>query len=508
MKENTKALKISKNDLLEKMSGQLTTSAWDVLCCYSEGKINELLAQKYKSGKLVTEVPFDCSYYDDFFEKQVSMVGNLKLKEPLLNFILGDKYLCNLYMEIEGGSYTEETDENKKTKTIPEGVVALVSNVPMAAICGDTKKVEAGGKVIDFEDESISQNIFLHFQNGDQTTFDIVSVEGREADAKHVALYSNPNISSVIAEVIKEYFKNNVEQIEYAVGGLTNKKEDDAIELLPKSFIFCASKPDSQKEGSLNLYIQTVNSGNPQGDMTPNFQPGGKSELPIPEGYTASLILSNSLMNKILTEQFRMSGINPELEKVEEGISIALKKNEKLVIPGIHTSGTDQRNSQDLKIDFNKSPYMFNLTLNNLQLSWSFSQRIKWTDDTVDIHTGGTIHDAGIIEVDASGNKTSELISTDSQNLCFDCGLKENDITVTTKTIKKMWPGCMSAEKCFTGDIKKRVPEEMGDVNVNLKGVNIFAVSSLLFPDKNIFNIDSKEGFHVPKDLIVFGNIG
>lgn len=81
MKENTKALKISKDDLLKKMSGELTTSAWDVLCCYSEGKINELLAQKYKSGKLVTEVPFDCSYYDDIFEEHVSIVGNLKLKE-------------------------------------------------------------------------------------------------------------------------------------------------------------------------------------------------------------------------------------------------------------------------------------------------------------------------------------------------------------------------------------------------------------------------------------------
>ena len=508
MGNNIKNLGVTKDDLINKMKGQLTTNNWDVVCCYNETKINELLAQKYKSGKLVTEVPFKGSYHDDFFDADVNIDGTLKLKEPLLNFVLGERYLCNLKMEIEGGSYNVEiTGRPKKTEDIPGGVIELVSNVPMAAICGDTKKVEDGGKVIDFDSGSTSQSIFLHFQNTAQTTFDIVPVEGKEADAKNVDLYANPNVRPVIIEIIKEYFKSNVEQIEYAVGGITNKKSDESVVLLPKSFIFSASKPDPNKEGSLNLYIQTVNSGNPQGDLTPNFQPGGTAELPIPDGYTASLILSNNLMNKILIDQFKDIKINPELQTVSEGICIALKKDDKIKIPGVHTMGMDQCNSQDLNIDFNTSPYMFNLTLNNLQLSWSFSQRIKWTEDTVD-PTGGYIHDAGEIEVDASADKTFPLTSTSDQNLDFDCSLKESDINVTTKTIKKMWPSWMSGENTFKDDIKSKVPGAIGNVSFNLKSVSVFAVSSLLFPDNNIFNIDCKEGFHVPKDLILFGNIG
>ena len=498
---------MNKTDLINAMSGCITTNKWDVLCSFNESKINQLLAQKYQQGDLVSKVSFQTSYHDDLFDEDVTITVLLVLREPLLNFQIGERDLCHLTMPIQEGKYTMEAKGRPVKETdIPQDTLVITCLVPLAAISGDTQ-IHHGGSVIEFDDKDTSKaHVILHFQNTDETIFDIKPNSGFEPYVEKLDIM-NPQIKEAVIEQLKQFFKEQVSEIDYSVGGLTNTGDPEKLSLKPKSFIFAASKPDINKDGSLNLYIQTENSGNPQGDLLPTFEPGGGSALPIPDGYTASLVLSSDFMaNYYLKNQFSLLGWAVSNQTAETGTMVALTKDKTVVVPGEHQMGRDQRFSDDVNISFKSNPFYLHLDKNSLNISWKFTQDVNWTEDSIDI-TGEVVHDAGIIAVTASCDKEFDLTVGQGKEIDFNITVQQNDFVVKAETKASSWPSFMSGEGYFDDAIKSQLPGAIGSFTFNLEAIDVFAVSNLLFPGQNIFNIDTKEGFHVPRDLILFGNV-
>ena len=349
---------ISKADLIAAMNGHEATNNWDVMCCYRETELNSLLQQKYSQGKLVADITFKAVYHDPLFDQDITIDVDLKLREPQLSFEFNTRSTCKLTMPILGGTYTMSSSDGKTIKyDIPPDVLQVICTVPLGAMSGDTQEVHDGTKPIIFDNASpVTQHICLHFKNTDMTVFDVIPMAGKDDKAKTIPLY-NENVQPVIIEQIKYFFQTQVSEIDYAVGSLSNTTKPGVLTVTPKSFIFVQCKPNENADGSLNLYIQTDNSKNPQGDLTPSFQPGGTAIPSIPDGYSASLILSNDFMqNSFFTSQLNKDGWTTVPQATAQGIVYHLTKNEKIHVPGVSQMGRDQQHSDDVNIDFNTTP--------------------------------------------------------------------------------------------------------------------------------------------------------
>ena len=280
------------------------------------------------------------------------------------------------------------------------------------------------------------------------------------------------------------------------------------LTVTPKSFIFVQCKPNENADGSLNLYIQTDNSGNPQGDLTPSFQPGGTAIPSIPDGYSASLILSNNFMqNSFFTSQLNKDGWTTAPQAATQGIVYHLTKNEKIHVPGVSQMGTDQQHSDDVNINFNTTPFVFSLDERGVAISFHFSQKVNWREAFVDVQTGDVLREHGSFNAHVDVNKHLQPTVSAEDVLNFGTNVGKGDAKVSLTDVKHSLPGFLSSSSDVEDKIKKKIPDKIGTYQFGFQGVGVFIISNLLFPGKNVFKIDTSEGIHAPKDLILFGNI-
>lgn len=215
---NLRKVLLETSDINNNSKGHRNINDLETVCIYNENKMNKTLIKKYKEGKLLTSVPFKGKYYDSIFNVDMLIEGKLVLKEPLLNFIFGDKYFCKVTMVVKGGDYLIKVGAQKKTKAaIPSEVIKLEYYVPMglASRCG--QKFGGRSEINEFGIENMSDDIFLYFQNRDHTTFNILPFENKELDARELDIYSNSDIRPVVLQLIREYFEYNASKIEYSI---------------------------------------------------------------------------------------------------------------------------------------------------------------------------------------------------------------------------------------------------------------------------------------------------
>ncbi|WKK83716.2 hypothetical protein QYS48_15675 [Marivirga arenosa] len=419
------------------MKGENTTNGWDVVCSYDLTKLNELLSEKYKQGKLVADIPgvVIWDWVLDFGGLNMTTY-DFKLSEPVLNFNLDGratlnmpiskisstnqgvvvskvgavdtpaKYKSETWYSVSNGEYTELTDQSKiaigdcamyendwyKITSIksPEpgpsvtGTHSLVGSIPISAILGDNQIYNKGTIVVFKESAPTSQaHIVLHFSNkaSNPATFAISP-----------KLDSNFNKEAQLLNSITNFFSNSVNDIDYALNSIAPTPSPTGETMItPKSFVF-NTVTTGNNTGVLSTYIATTqNKG--VGQTNPSFTVAGKRSSPIPKGNTASMIFSQSFIQNIfLTSQLQKSltdcsvtftnldsGIQANIHASNINIAINIPKTEtgSQSFPG--SGSCSSYSTSYLKVNndvlsSNDYPITMILTGDQISLEWSIQQ--------------------------------------------------------------------------------------------------------------------------------------
>ncbi|MEC0257359.1 hypothetical protein [Paenibacillus lautus] len=497
-------------ELTQAMAGHETTDGWDLVCCYTESKINAFLAQKHKSGKLAQLALIKFSDTDAFTGEQIDYELDILLSEPTLQFIEDDDQYCELLMIIRGGTYSRTiSGGDKHSIDIPKDIYQLICKVKLAGLKGDGSVYQKGESMIFTPGEPMDIHIYLHFENPD---FELRPVPDQEQAAMKAGLLQ-PGVRSSIEDQIKDIFRGYVKDVDYAIGGVTNRKNEGSIALEPRSVSFSTSKVSGGGEGTLNLYVQTVNSGNDQGHDDKDFRPGGKAALPVPDGHNASLILSNGLFFKTyLTSQLNKLGWNINDISGEEGVKAEFFKIKRLTIPGIHQNdGKIWLNSDDIVIDYGQVHYNLEFNNKDIHLTWRFEQDVRWNSEVRNVVPGQPVDitdDQGKITVTITIDKHWPPAVSRDGLISVDCSLTSGDYNIEVNGHYNKW--FPSFAELFENSLKAQLPGMFGNVSLQLQGIDVFVVSNLLLPkDENNtplyqFQFDQ---YHVPKDVLLIGNI-
>lgn len=500
----------TKNNLFSAMQKGKSTNNWDIVCSYSEDKINALLEQRYDQKELTEKIAFSISVKDSR-KNDHTVKYNLVCGTPLLKFAESGDFTCKLAFPLSKFSYTID----KQTPIVLDGKYSLTVSAPLANLNVDSKKVQSGNSVVEFKKPNQKYSIFLHFKS--------------KADTKFTLIPSLPDLKNMTSHKdyfsleLQNHFQDNVKEIEYVLTTVSNTKSSKGdIVISPKSFIFAIAKHKDTHTGVLSIYIQTKNSGNKQGDKQPSFQPGDKQTYPIPKGYSASLIFSRSFMDKVyLGTQLKKQGftnIVPQ-EKAKEQLSIQACYDTKKSISSnkLSKSGFMNKVSMDtVTIDFATHPYVFEFSLNQLKISLSLSKTTNWTQ-TVYIPSflpwplPSTIksHRHGTVTVGLSLSKTFKYSSiakaTDKKLLGMNFAVNADDYGYKISVHNASCGGNLESD--IKSALKSHIGKVLPAISFNFDSLSYFSATNLLFPGKQILEIDKAEGIHVPTDMILLGNV-
>lgn len=495
------------DNLVNAMNGSSSTNNWDMVCSYTTKQLNDFLATAYAKKKLVTEMHFDVQEDDPLTGEPFTVKYDLFLGKPTLKFIAGRSDQANLTMLITGGTYSiylKDQETPFRTADFPKNTYSVDAYVPLAAVTGDTGKVSSKGDIVTFDDDKTSQShVILHFANEKGTQFKIMP----EPDPSLKAI-----INPQFVDAVESYFTYHVTEIDYALAQVNNDKASQGSVLLtPKSFVF-ASEGDGET-GILSLYIQVKESGNPPGNRNPSFQPGTKEMLPIPENFTASLILGYQLLTTCyITKQLQDEGFAVTYESVPKGIACSVSKD--LEILAKNDSGHWLFGSHYYKgfdINFKDHPIRMQIADGSVSLNWQASADTSWSENASFGRTSS--NQWGGVKVTLSYEQNGGAISlnttTDEISIAA--------ISITPKDIHvglhndgcSFWErlvGCMESHPSFYDNLSDHL-EMPKSLSLDLKGLNFLMETNLLAPGEKMIDFSSTAGVKTPMDFLLVGQV-
>jgi hypothetical protein len=495
-------------DLVNAMRGADSTNGWDVVCSYTVAQLNSLLQAQYDAGALAKEVSLSTKTTDPLTDEDYTVSYDLRFSSPALSFIAGRSGFATLTMAIQdGSSYTVTPDGGQpKTKPIPGGKYNIEAVVPLAAMQGDDGPINNAGDVITFADgDSSLHHIIIHFKNEKGLTFQL-NPPAAPQDKSALAITMMP--------LLVEYFTDNIKEIDYALTSITNAKPpDEDVTLTPKSFVFASWGAEDEggtgAVGGLSLYIQTEGSGNQPGDANPSFQPDDRSIMPIPGGFTASIILSYDLMIQFFKASLQKDSFDVSVNTATDGISLELKSDESVVVVKSKDGSTifGSNEYKGLKISMNDYPLNLLMKDSNIELAWQGKAKSDW----IQVENVGEYDSAqyGTVDVTVTLNKAPVPLGA----------LSEKDITLVNISIDKSdFSTHAKARSCSIGhkllgcvdsvpDFYKDLDLKIADINLEIPNLNFFATTNLLSPGAHVIHIDSGSGIQTPHDFLLVGQV-
>jgi len=494
------------SDLVGAMNSVPSTNLWDVVCSYSVDQLNEFLKAKYDAGTLAKDVTLSTDRLDPLTNEDFTITYDIKFASPVLTFISGRSGVATLTMEIlEGSSYSvgpKVPDQNTPKPTpvaIPGGTYSVKAVIPLAAISGDTGEVIEQGDVLTFSDNKEHENnVILHFKNEKGASYQITPEP--DASAKDV-------LTTYFLPVLEQYFQNDVKETDYALSTVNNSQPSSGLTLFtPKSFVFASMGDDDT--GVLSLYIQTKQSGNPAGNLSPSFQPGDQSVFPIPAGYTASIILSYSLITQaFLAPQLASSGFSVSFDTVADGISAQLTEDASVVADGKDGNYTFEEYSYDgLHISLKTNPLHFVIRDGQLSLQWKGESTSTWQQ----VVTGGNtaVAQYGKVDITIDLNKGPIPLALSDDNVTIaDVAISRSDFSVHIKGKKckkgEFILGCSDHAPDYYSKMKLTIPS----ITISLRGFDFFRTTNLLAPGNHVITIAQSEGLQTPHDFLIVGEV-
>ena len=312
------------SDLVQAMNGNPSTHNWDVVVSYSIKQINESLVEKYNAKKIVTEIKFDIPVV--LKNESYIIRYDINFDPPVLSFIAGESK-AKLVMKIGKGSNYLVIKDNTitQTKPIPENQYSLKMTVPLAVLHGTTGKIIESGNIVNFVDHKEEEaHVILHFKNAESISIDPTS---DPEYPEHKELFDI--LDNYFLPYFSLHFAKNMTELDYALAGLNNYKlPSNQLNLAPKSFVFSTMASSDGQYDVLSLYIQTNLSNSQGSSIILSFKPGDTAILPIPQGKTASVIISRDLIaNFLIKPQLESKGYKVSFVEINKGLWMKLKTN-------------------------------------------------------------------------------------------------------------------------------------------------------------------------------------
>lgn len=490
------------SDLVNQMKNNPSTNGWDVVCSYNVVQLNDFLKSQYDAGSLVTRFQQAIDRQDPLYGVDITISYDIQLGTPILAFTSGVTGQGTLTMPIlDGSSYAvgPKGSPPVKTTTIPGGKYSIQATVPLAAINGTTGEVVEAGNIVTFSDGDVHDNhVIIQFNNEKGASFLIQPVPD-PADQDPMETYFLPAIS--------QYFQDKVSAIDYALVAVNNSKPTDGASVLtPKSFIFHTAA-DNNTDGVLSLYIQTIESGSDPGDLSPNFQPGGSSVYPIPEGYTASLVLSQPLLRKVfLQPQLTNNGFNVTFLPVSDGISMQLRKNASVLSDGDSGSYIFGGYSYDgLNISLNDCPLTLTIQDSKLSLQWQGTADSSWSEYTMGSE-GGTWGKVALT-ITLHKDPVALTLSTDDE-IGGQLSVSRSDFSINISSHScSFWETVNHCSELAPPYYSDSMALTIPSIQIAFTGLNFFSTTNLVSPGQTVINFDTTAGVQTPYDFLLVGSV-
>ncbi|PKY03297.1 hypothetical protein P168DRAFT_305598 [Aspergillus campestris IBT 28561] len=512
-------------ELVEQMKGRQTINGYDVLVSYSQEKINQLLQARSESLTSILGLgPLDV-------DGKITGVGpvhlsvSMKLDHPRLQFV--DEYgNITLAFRILSGSITNK--DTKNTDYLTDDLV-LSFNTTLVNVTGTVEGdfANPGAKtapvnepvILNPDQKNVSQGVCVTFE---KSSLDITSTTGQ--DRLDLA---------VVKSGLQKYFKEHAE-LKYYVAGVSNQYQPESGShlLRPHAFSFATIKGNTEAETSalcMRIHVAQGTGGSDDSAWTPF---GADGLLPMPRGSDCSMIIkSDVFVDQLILPSLRngFGALENKTKPGEGGLACIGNMTAGFVeVPAVDNG--------DGKVDgglgyykvqlagFHFSPGVpkttitlggdINATSNEIQFT-SSTQEVSWKDE---IGTEkGSVKGSGTVDLQfswgAKGSWKDKSNSDHPNMLGFDWVGDGNWNIHLPKVDERSW-----LERAWKG--RGSVPAEYKNlqvpspnVNLEVKTLDYFLTTNLLYPGKHIFKADNPssdstdKGLAFPHDLILTGQI-
>jgi hypothetical protein len=497
-------------ELVQAMHSEPTTNQWDIVCSYNVEQLNNFLLAQYDAGSLAREIQLSTDREDPLSGSKYTIRYHIQFASPKLSFVSGRSGYASLIMPIiEASSYSilpEGSDKPTRTIEIPAGKYSIHAIVPLAAICGDTGKVVEQGGIIEFNDsKEHDTHVIIHFRNEKGTTY-AIKPDPEPKDRDPLVTYFLP--------VLSEYFQTKISENDYALSTLNNKVPSSGQTVLtPSSFVFTSMGDD--EDGVLSLYIQTKESGNPPGSLSPAFQPNDQSMSPIPIGYSASLILSNSLVNKVFL-QSELAQLRYEYPDDTGQEGIVVKPNPPIAaIAGVTdltgVSGPrgpfihDKWEYKQIGGNFEADSLHLEIQEGELYLHWRVVALSSWSDISRILDNNGIV--MGEVRITVTLNKGPIPITLDENDIIRPVlNVTRGDFILEFEKVKLDWD-ILGGERSIPPLYSQELPLIIPSIYLEFHGLNFLNTTNLLAPGKHMIQFDKSQGIKTPYDFIIVGQV-
>lgn len=478
---------MKQEELLAQMAGRTITNGWDVVCAMSAERISQLFEDKYKQGEK-SGLLYEIKHTEE------SVLGSISfdffIGPPFISFIKKDPSRCNLRLEIKKGM-AEVKDKSGKvvdSQKIPSGPddpnhYYITAIIPLEVIDGTVKN---------------GHDVVINFE---------------QTDDVHIDLNFDDTIMELARSALKIYFREDLEKREWSLGTLIYDENPDLIDLTPTSFEFATSVEGDTDTGCLLLFITTKDGQ--KGTSKELTGRDGRLFTPYPDGHSAALIISNKVLyGKILLSQMNSNTTARWAFKPgETGLTAGYLRCDggSVRYKGYHCKGRNQWDISAFTLNCNEGDPPLSLLENKddksmLEFQWTHSWKVHWQNAVID-PSGGSMRTWGDTPMKVSiTNPTVKIsVSEPRQVISFENKAKvvingPEQETGWLKIVEAVFGGSVRAGEVIEEKVNKMLPK----IDIQFKGVNVFAASNLLFPSDHVITYDSN-GVFVPGDLVIFG---
>lgn len=305
----------------------------------------------------------------------------------------------------------------------------------------------------------------------------------------------------------------HLQELDYALA-VVNSRTVAATYLTPKTMSFSTYASTTTGVGCLSVYMQTKESGNDAGSPSPGFVlPGSKNlaTFPIPESYTASIIIRNEL----LRDQFFANALNSTKDgkgqsffrkvtpdtSIGEGFKFITELNASVRgTQDFAEGGSWHTTVSEADWDLGRNPLTI-IVDKNMQCStqYSFSDRLHWHNP----FPGSW----GNTYFDLSMDQTVGLISKST-----DTGITAViNVSDWKRWVHEWNPSVTDRMTGATSNIPTEVMKGLNGVPLpNVRSeirLDHSATTNIFAPGQNIFQAAGPDKVFSPYDVLILGNI-